>query len=168
MSLLRKGDSAAATGDLNFAAACMAVGIPLDERCPVKAVKSDNGNDYGRFHLLGQSLDGKVTLTKAQQSWDNPATAEGRPELVGFCFVMEFLRGRPQGVHSARDLMTYAHDHLREQAEPQPWAWPRRLEDIAEYVETNPEMRSGYVFAFLLNRDLCIHLGRRAAEAEAE
>ena len=165
MRQIKKGESANATGDVNFAASCMAVGIPLDAEQPVMAIKSDNGRDYGRFFLGGWSLDGKLTLTKVQNGWSHPKFAVQDPLLNGLCYVMEFLKLKPSGVRSSVDWFDWAAEHLRDQGCKESWMWPRKLEEVDEFVQANQETRAGYVFAFIINRDLCLHLARRAGES---
>jgi len=160
----RQGESANGCGDLNFTAACMAVGIPLDESLPAVAVKRDNGRDYCRWFLLGSSIDGKLSMGKTNAAWRNPDEMTGVEELNGFCWVMEFIRRRPDGVRRAGDWLTWAHDYLRECGVVGSFMWPRRLEDVAEFVALHPDDREGHVFAFVLNRDLCLWLARQAQE----
>lgn len=158
------GQGANGTGDLNFAAACMAVGIPLDESLPATAIKCDTGNDYCRFFLKAVSIKGDLKLDWLQKCWSKPEAVAERAELAGFGYVMEFIKGRPDGVRRSVDWIGWAHDHLRELGESGSYLWPRKLEDVERFVRFNAETRAGYVFAFLINRDLCLFLAHQAAE----
>lgn len=159
---IKKGESANGTGDVNFAAACMSVGVPLDEERPVMAIKSDNGQDYGRFFLCGLSIDGRVTLTNCQKVWSSKIVPSGIME--GFGYVVDFLKTRPGPLTSSAEWFDWAHAYLANHGVKGRWGWPRKLEDIADFVRVNHDNREGHVFAFILNRDLCIHLARKAGE----
>lgn len=158
------GSGANGTGDINFAAACMAVGIDLDPVNPAMAVKADNGRDYGRFYLTPVSIDGTVSLELCNQAWNtgkvNPSEKHGQ----GFQWVMDFIQARPRGVTTRADWLAFAHDHLREHGGMLRWGWPKQLDEIPPFVAKNPETRAGYVFAFVYCRSTCLELIHRMGE----
>ena len=161
--MARKGDSASGTGDINFAAACMAMGIPLNQERPATAVKCETGRDYCRFFLEGMSIDGEVSLAWCDKAWRHRSTdLEGAMEPFGW--IMEFIQEKPAGVRSSRDWLTWAHDFLRQLGMGASWTWPRRLEDLADFVGKHATSRAGYVFAFVSNRMTCLETATMAAE----
>lgn len=161
---MKIGESANGTGDPNFAAACMAVGIPLDARQPAQVVKCENGRDYCRWFLAPVSLNGRVSIADTNEAWSKRAVPEGNPWLRGFGFVMDFVASRSRAVSTTDDWIAHAHHHLKDKGESGRWSWPRKADQIQDFVAKHPEDRCGYVFAMVVNRDLCMHLWREACE----
>lgn len=148
------------TGDLNLAAACMSVGVPLDDsRGAVKVILSDNSREYCRFFLMPVTVDGRVTTERLMQAWTKRDRGLGGE---AFGWLMDFLSEKPGGVVSLSDWFGWAHDWLRSQREL--GHWPGSLDKVAEFVARHPDDKPGHVFAFLLNRDVCFHLAKRAME----
>lgn len=149
------------TGDLNLAAACMAVGVPLDEtRGAVKVILSDNGREYCRFFLMPLSLDGQLGTKDLMTAWSS-RSGDGAGHAFGW--LMRFLADKPRDVSTLSDWFGWAHDWLRGQREL--GRWPTTLEKASEFVNRHPEDKAGYVFAFLVNRDLCFQLAKAAMES---
>ena len=126
--MAKKGDSANGSGDVNFTAACMSVGIPLNQSRAALAVKCETGRDYCRFFLEPVSIDGAIKLDWCNAAW-RARKAETGP-MAGFGWLMEFIAAKPAGVRTTADWLAHAHDHLRECGIRASWTWPRQVEQI--------------------------------------
>lgn len=157
------GKGANGTGDINFAAACMAVGIPLNQECPARAVKCESGRDYCRFFLETLSVDGLVKLEWCNTAWRKRTAPDDGP-MAGFGWVMDFISARPAGVRTSGDWLTWAHDHLRGLGIAGSWTWPRKLDEVGDFVSKHGHDRAGHVFAYVLNRSVCLETADQAAE----
>jgi hypothetical protein len=144
------GILATGTGDINLAAAIMALGIPMDPHRPCHIIHKDDGKSYGRFMLLSQSIDGKHQIGDLMEGWNNPAGLAGNHP---FAWLMAFIRERPQGVSTPDDWIGYAHDYLAERSKAKP-GMPTRLAHIPDFVTAFADDLAGYVFAFIDCRNL--------------
>ena len=160
--MAKKGDSANGSGDVNFTAACMSVGIPLNQSRAALAVKCETGRDYFRFFLEPVSIDGAIKLDWCNAAW-RARKAETGP-MAGFGWLMEFIAAKPAGVRTTADWLAHAHDHLRECGIRASWTWPRQVEQIADFVNAHREDRAGHVFAFVMNRGDLLDLADQAAD----
>ena len=154
------GTSSHGTGDVNLAAAVMALGAPLDPLQPCTVIHADNGKSYGRFFLLPVSACGKYETLKLLQFWDAPRTTV--PATHPFGWVMDFIQARPGDRMTADEWMDHAHDYLAGIGEIGPH--PKNYAAIPDSIAKLPESLSSYLFAFVHCRALCLDLFRRAKQ----
>ena len=144
------------TGDINLAAACMSVGVPLADASPCSVVKHDNGKDYTRFHLKLLSEDGKYSTSKLMTYWDNPQSCKD----PFFAEVMQFISFAIPQRPGRRDWFDLAHAFLTDRGSM--GFRPSKFSDIVEYVRANPESVDTHIFAFVYNRETCHKLCQNA------
>lgn len=159
----RQGQGTAISGDINFVAACMSMGIPLYQEKPVEITKMENGREFGRFFLNSISIDGKIKLKELNQSWTNRKT-DGSEKLKGFEWIMRFISNAPKGIQSTADWLDWARDYLSDGDKSKKWKWPNSLEDCENLIKANPNNMPGYVFAFVYNKWDCVRLAKEAAK----
>lgn len=146
------------TGDINLAAALMAMGIAPDDANPCAIISKDDGRDYGRFFLTPISNCGKFETMKLLYFWSNP---EELSDCHPFAWLLDFISKRPQGCSTPADWLDHAHDHLTALGDL-PRQFPRSLDLIPDMVTRLPEARPSYVLAFVHCRALCLDLVKRA------
>lgn len=139
------GESGHGTGDILLASSCMAVGIPLDPLGRCSIIHKDNGNSYGRFHLLPVSVCGKFETLKLMAEWSRRGTL---PSNHPFCWILDFIAARPQGVSSVSDWLNWAHVYAEQVGIPKR-GMPSNLRNIPDFVARNPENQVGHIFAFV-------------------
>ena len=144
------GQRAHVTGDVNLAAACMSMGVPLDPHQPVTVTLQEGRPDYGSFHLMPETVDGSTLTAELMGAWNAP---EGCKNEM-FSSLMRFIRERPQGVRTSADWLDHAHDWLRLNRLDRV-AMPRRLEDVPAYLERHADSVAGHILAFAFNRETC-------------
>lgn len=144
------------TGDINLAAAVMAMGIPPDELTQC-AVISKGSRDYCRFYVQSISNCGKFETMKLMAFW----SASGAPANHPFGWIMDFITARPQGCSSAADWLDHAFDTLSATGNV-PKAFPRKMAEIPAMVASLPEARASYLLAFVHCREFCLSLTRQA------
>lgn len=151
--------SAHGTGDINLAAALMAMGIPPDDFNPCSIISKDDGRDYGRFFIGPISNCGKFETMKLLHYWSFPSETPGVSHPFGW--LLDFIGKRPQGCSTPNDWLDHAHDHLAAIGEL-PTGFPRNLDHIPDIVARAPEARASYVLAFAHCRALCLQLVKDA------
>lgn len=159
-----RGSSAHGTGDINLAAACMALGIPLCENEAGESCKLilRGSHNYARFFLMPFSSCGKFLTLDLLAFWSHPE--EIPHEEHPFKWIMDFVKARPAGVASAGEWLDFAHDYLRDRGDL-PAGFPRDLEAIGGVCAANPEARFSYVLAFVHCRYLCVRIATQARRA---
>jgi hypothetical protein len=154
------GKNTRQVGDINLAAALMAVGIPLDPECPVKIIDGGGEKSYASFRVCAYSDDGQHQTDACMGHWSNiePFTPDNP-----FAVVCKFISGRPAGKLSAADWMDYAVDYLQSQGVQLPGL--RQVSDIGSFVAAIPTAPESYVLAFVANRQTCLALYRNATRS---
>ena len=149
------------TGDINLAAALMSQGVPLDSKCPVSMVMSEDG-DYSSFRLIMMSFPDGTNTEKLMDAWSGNNKL---PEDHGFNVVCKFIKARPRGVQHTPDLLEFAIGYLRDRGHELPGL--RNQEDIPDFVNALPESDASHVLAYIHNRDVCYQLHRPAAQRKS-
>ena len=147
------GKNSIGTGDINLAAALMAVSIPLDDREPAALILSDNGQTYGRFYLYPSSEDGQRNTESLMSFWSGN---DDLPNSDPFRQICEFIKARPSDVRHEEDWLGFCIDYLAQRGIAVPGL--TRIDQIADYVKALPESLQAYLLAFVANRSLCIDL----------
>lgn len=135
------------SGDPNFVAACMAMGVPPDPAKPCTVTHPEDRPPYARYNLLQTTVDGKESVQDFTLWWTHPAECK----LPSFTAVMEFIRGRPRDCVTFADWFAHAHSWLASRRLRPPDA-PRSIDDVPAYSRRKSEHVSAYVFAFVFNR----------------
>jgi len=151
------GKRAHITGDINLASACMSMGVPLDPHQPASVTLREGKPDYGSFHLLAVTSDGKHSTKDLMTWWSQPE----RCSIVNFQAIMTFIREHPSDCKSGADWMEYAHGWLRRRNLDLP-GMPLRLIDVPGFVERHAESVAAHVLAVVYNREMCFEEYRAA------
>lgn len=144
------------SGDINFVAALMSQGIPLDREFPCRLVESERGT-YTSFRYASVSDDGRLSVDPLVRHWSG---TELLPSTHGFAEVCAFIKSRPRGVHHSTELLDFAIDYLTERGDKLPGL--SRFEDIPDFIKALPHARASYVLAYIWNREVCFQLHRTA------
>lgn len=148
------------TGDINLAAACMAVGIPLDPVQPVRIIESADGHSYGSFSLGPWSEDGQESTESIMDHWSKRSGLRADHPIIS---ISEFIGGRPAHKMSTNEWLDYAMDWLGEREyNVQGIA---AINDIPAYVTPLPQSLPSYILAFVYNRQTCFWLYNDARRA---
>jgi len=153
------GDSSRHTGDVNLAAALMALGVPLNASRPVTVVDR-HPQPYGSFYYGECSEDGTEDAETLCAHWNGISLL---PPKHGFPQICQFIRARPRGVQSTPDLLGFAVEYLTQQGHGLPGL--RRIEDVPAFVAALPEGEPAHILAYVWNRSLCFQLFRNASRA---
>ena len=155
------GTSSRQTGDINLAAALMAVAIPLVENDPVRVIEAGHlGKPYGSFRVTESSADGKHTTEACMGHWSGTKPLSDTHPFAAIC---RFIEGRPEGYLTADDWLGYAIDYLRDRGIEIPGL--ARIEDISAFVAALPAAPESYILAFVANRWTCNKLYQKARRA---
>lgn len=146
------GESVRHCGDINLVSALMSVGIPLDPHEPVSLVETVKGK-YGSFRMQSISEDGRIASEKMTEIWSGRSPGVGEQ---GFSYVCAFIKARPRGIQSSKDVLNFAVDYLQEKSIDLPGL--RRIDDIPGFVSALPLAEASYVLAYVFNRELCFKL----------
>lgn len=146
------------SGDINFVAALMALGIPLDPDDPVAMVEHEKRGTYASFYLGEYSDNGAETAETLAEYWSGQRPI---PDGHGFQAVCDFIRARPQEIQKSDDLLAFAIDYLRERCHALPGL--RKMDDVPAFVNALPDSDASHILAYVYNRDLCykLYLGAR-------
>lgn len=144
------------TGDINLAAACMAMGVPLKPFRPVVVVKRDNGRDYGRFNLEPLSVCGRFSVLRLDKMFGGDAPTN--PGEENFAAILAFVKARPSGVRTLDDWYGFACEWLRDQGET---VIPARGA-VEDFIKGAPNSMPAHIFAFILNRAHAFDLAKAA------
>lgn len=131
------------TGDINFFAACMAVGIPpLWE--PGEVFASDDSRDYHSFRLSTISECGLHRTVEMDRAWNYPKQfAEEHPGHP-FALLMDFIRSargsktKTEWMEKAADFLLISRDAMR-----------RAMRDVKELEALQGESPLAYIVCFI-------------------
>jgi len=152
-----KGQSTFGSGDINLAAALIAVGIPPDPITPIELIARDNGRDYIRFHFLKESTCGKYDVMALSEGWSDPHLFSRAHPGHPFKLIMDFISSRPSGCANQDDWLAHAAAFLQ-----LPLAAIRKTyADIDRACKASPESPVSYVCGFVRNRVDLIHAAKR-------
>ena len=149
------------TGDINLAAAILTMGVPPNELEPVKLIACENGRDYVRFHVAGQSLDGRILTESLMRAWDDPDGFRVTNPDSPFVQVMDFISTRPRGCVSPEDWMIHAANFLQIPSD----SAIAIMKDIKRTCSASPESPASYVIAFIRNRFDLLAVAKRQGDA---
>ena len=139
------------TGDINFACALMALGIPLDDLNPCTIVSHQNGHVYSRYHFQPISFDGRFKTGDMSILWSDISTAPGEHPLR---IISDFIQSAPKGMRLG-EWFDYAHEVF-------PIGHLRDFVDAQHHISAFPENPESYCLAHVLNRRELLTLHMRA------
>jgi hypothetical protein len=135
------------TGDINFFAACMSIGIAPCFPEPAEVIQSDDGHDYLSFRLNDISECGKYRTQDINRAWSHSESF--RRECPGhpFTTVMDFSRYSKGAVtvsdwiEKASSFLGVSRDSLR-----------KDLKLVANMQDDLPKSPLSYVLAYIAFR----------------
>lgn len=135
------------TGDINFFAACMSIGIAPCFPEPAEVTQSDDGHDYVTFRLNDASECGKHITREINKAWSNPESF--RRECPGhpFITVMDFskyalgARSKHDWIEKAASFLGISKDGIR-----------KDLARVSALEYELPESPLTYVLCYIVNR----------------
>lgn len=139
------------TGEINFACALMALGIPLDELNPCTIVAHQNNKIYSRYHFNAISVDGVYRTGDMSNMWSQ---AESIPEAHPLRIISDFVRRAPAKMKLA-EWFDYVHSVFS-------IGHVKNFDDAQKHINLFPEDGASYCLAFILNRRELISLHYRA------
>lgn len=148
-----QGESKFGTGDINFACALMAIGVPLSESKPCSLIAHENGNTYSRYHFESLSFDGRFDTVEMSRAWSD---INRIPEAHPLSVISDF-------VHQSRHGMTISDW----------WELAHQVFDIGhvtndstalDHIRAFPENPESYIIAFILNRSELYALHTKAVQ----
>ena len=158
MTQTKAGETAHQTGDINLAAALMAVGIPLDRLRPVVVIESERfKRPYASFRITPASADGKHVTEAMMGHWSGGDPLEAWHPFAAVC---DFINAKNAPRMTPQDWLDCAVDYLRELGVNLPGL--RTIADVEPFVNALPRAAESYVLAFVANRALCIELCKMA------
>jgi hypothetical protein len=139
------------TGDINFACALMALGVPLDESNPCTIVAHQNGHVYSRYHFGAISYDGRFRTGEISNAWSNITSI---PDEHPLRVISDFIQSAPKGMR-LHEWFDHAHcvfaiGHIKD------------MEDAQRHISAFPENPESYCLAHILNRRELLTLHMRA------
>jgi len=147
------------SGDINFVAALMSQGIPLDRERPCKLIHREGGA-YTSFRYMNASDDGTQPVAPLIEHWNN---TKHLADVHGFAQVCQFIKARPREVRRSEDLLSFAVDYLQQRGEKLPGL--KTFADIPAFVAALPQGHAAYVLAYVWNRELCFQLHKSCNKA---
>lgn len=135
------------TGDLNLAAAIMTMGVPPEKEA-VKLIASTSGQDYVRFSLCKESIDGRISTALLMMAWnESDKHIKANPDSM-FGKIMQFIKARPHDCKKYIEWCEYASDWLglsknqvRILMTKEPKIW-----------DSSPDSEPAYILGFVANR----------------
>lgn len=139
------------TGDINFACALMALGVPLDDANPCTIVAHQNGHVYSRYHFGALSFDGRFRTGDMSNAWSR---IESIPSEHPLRIMSDFIQSAPKGMR-LHEWMDHAHDVF-------PIGHIKDFDDAQKHISAFPENPESYCLAHILNRRELLSLHMRA------
>ena len=139
-------------GDINLTAACMALGVPLNQTEPCSSVRCESRNrKYTRFHLERCTIKGDWATDILFQYWKSP----GLCKSDSLKYIMDFIAwGKKHNIRKGVMYFEAIGQYLKECGHKIK-ALPGSLDFIDQFVSKNPDLKESYLCAFISNRILC-------------
>jgi hypothetical protein len=145
------------TGDINFFAACMAIGIPPVLPEPAIILQNDDGRDYVSFSLDGYSECGNHITKEINNAWSNPRAFRNEFPSHPFGLLMDFIsyskgsKRKDEWIEKGAAFIGISRDAFR-----------KALSDIQSLEANAPESPLSYVVCFIANRFAAIGWAKSA------
>lgn len=135
------------SGDINFFACCMAVGIAPDSNEPATLFHSDDGKDYLSFNMDGVSQCGMHFTKELSKAWKNREEFANEYPCHPFLALMDFSK-EALGSRTKLDWMNVGAKFLGIPVR----AFTQAYDNIGELETNAPESPVSYIACFIANR----------------
>jgi hypothetical protein len=145
------------TGDINFFAACMSIGIAPCFPEPAEVIQSDDGHDYISFRINSTSECGNYDTKEISRAWKYPEEFKRNFPAHPFCVVMDFSkyakgsRSKSDWIEKAASFLGVSRDSIR-----------KDLARVEALEATLPESPLTYVICYIVNRWAAIDWAKNA------
>jgi len=139
------------TGDINFACALMALGVPLDESNPCTIVAHQNGHVYSRYHFGAISFDGRFKTGELSNIWSNIFSVPTEHPLR---VISDFIQSAPKGLR-LHEWFEHAQNSFQ-------IGHITTFDGAQAHISAFPENPESYCLAHILNRRELLSLHMRA------
>jgi len=148
------------TGDINFFAACMAIGIP-PQRNAAEVFAEDSGKNYHSFSLATISECGQHRTVEMDSAWNSPQHFKKEFPAHPFTILMDFIQSA-RGARTKEDWMCKAADFLTITKD----AMRRAMRDVKRLEHEAPESPISYLVCFIIARFDAIALAKRSLPSD--
>jgi len=149
------------TGEINFVAACMSMGFPLNDIKPGSVVMRDNGRNYVRFHLYTVNMEGVIFIDDINKWWADPRTCHN----LAFSNIMEMIIAgvNKGGISSSSDWLDFIIEYLLLKGITN---HPKSMDDIPDFIErTGEHAIESQLCSFAYNREQAFQIIKKAPRA---
>lgn len=135
------------TGDINFFAACMTIGIAPSLPEPAEVIQSDDGNDYISFRLNSVSECGQYQTREINRAWSQKESFRRECPNHPFVTVMDFIthsrgaKSKSDWIEKASSFLGVSRDSIR-----------KDLGRVSSLEYSLPESPLTYVICYIVNR----------------
>ena len=135
------------TGDINFFAACMTIGISPCFPEPSEVIQSDDGHDYLSFRLNDVSECGQYQTREINRAWTHKESFRRECPAHPFVLVMDFVtysrgaKSKCDWIEKAASFLGVARDSIR-----------KDLGRVTALEHELPESPLTYILCFIVNR----------------
>ena len=135
------------TGDINFFAACMSIGIAPCFPEPAEVIQSDDGHDYLSFRLNSFSECGQYETKEINRAWTNKESFRRECPSHPFLLLMDFIeqsrgaKSKSDWVEKAASFLGIACDSIR-----------KDLDRVSALEHELPESPLTYICCYIVNR----------------
>ena len=135
------------TGDRNFFAACMSIGIAPCFPEPAEVIQSDDGHDYLSFRLNSFSECGQYETKEINRAWTQKESFRRECPSHPFLLLMDFIeqsrgaKSKSDWVEKAASFLGIARDSIR-----------KDLDRVSALEHELPESPLTYVCCYIVNR----------------
>lgn len=145
------------TGDINFFAACMSIGIAPCFPEPAEVIHSDDGHSYLSFRLNSVSECGNYQTQEISRAWKYSDHFKRDFPAHPFCVLMDFskygkgARSKSDWIEKAASFLGVSRDSIR-----------KDLARVESLEATLPESPLTYVICYIVNRWAAIDWAKNA------
>jgi len=145
------------TGDINFFAACMSIGISPCFPEPSEVIQSDDGRDYLSFRLNAFSECGQHETKEINRAWTHKESFRREFPSHPFVLVMDFIthargaRTKSDWIEKAASFLGIARDSIR-----------KDLDRVSALEHELPESPLAYICCYIVNRWAAIAWAKNA------
>lgn len=134
------------TGDINFFAACMSIGIP-PAPAPAEVMAQDDGRTYFQFKLSSLSECGQHRTQEMNRAWGNARAFNAEYPSHPFAVLMNFIgmsigaKSKEEWIEKGAEFLGISRDAMR-----------KGIKEMDRLEVEAPDSPLSYVAAFILNR----------------
>jgi hypothetical protein len=145
------------TGDINFFAACMTIGISPCFPEPSEVIQCDDGHDYLSFRLNSFSECGQYETKEINKAWTHKDAFRREFPTHPFMLVMDFInhsrgaKSKPDWVEKAASFLSISRDSIR-----------KDLDRVSALEHELPESPLTYICCYIVNRWAAIDWAKNA------